>query len=77
VSVSAGTISLHNAGGIPLKGMGIGSTRLLIAGLQKEAAAGSAIVLVDEVEHGLEPHRIIQFLNALGAKDPNLPYRYS
>lgn len=69
VSVSAGTISLHNAGGIPLKGMGIGSTRLLIAGLQKEAAAGSAIVLVDEVEHGLEPHRIIQFLNALGAKD--------
>lgn len=70
VSVSAGTISIHNAGGIPLKGMGIGSTRLLIAGLQKEAAAGSAIVLVDEVEHGLEPHRIIQFLNALGAKDP-------
>lgn len=69
VSVSAGTISLHNAGGIPLKGMGIGSARLLIAGLQKEAAAGSAIVLVDEVEHGLEPHRIIQFLNALGAKD--------
>lgn len=70
VSVSAGTISLHNADGIPLKGMGIGSTRLLIAGLQKEAATGSAIVLVDEVEHGLEPHRIIQFLNALGAKDP-------
>lgn len=70
VSVSAGTISLHNADGIPLKGMGIGSTRLLIAGLQKEAAAGSAIVLVDEVEHGLEPHRIIQFLNTLGAKDP-------
>jgi hypothetical protein len=69
VSMSAGTISLHNADGIPLKGMGIGSTRLLIAGLQKEAAAGSAIVLVDEVEHGLEPHRIIQFLNALGAKD--------
>ena len=69
VSVSAGTISLHNADGIPLKGMGIGSTRLLVAGLQKEAAAGSAIVLVDEVEHGLEPHRIIQFLNALGAKD--------
>lgn len=69
VSMSAGTISLHNSDGIPLKGMGIGSTRLLIAGLQKEAAAGSAIVLVDEVEHGLEPHRIIQFLNALGAKD--------
>lgn len=71
VSVSAGTISLHNSNGIPLRGMGMGSTRLLIAGLQKEIAAGSAIVLVDEVEYGLEPHRIIQFLNALGAKDPN------
>jgi predicted ATPase len=70
VSVSAGTISLHNADGIPLKRMGVGSTRLLIAGLQKEASVGSAIVLVDEVEHGLEPHRIIHFLNALGAKDP-------
>ncbi len=70
VSVSAGTISLHNGKSIPLKSMGIGSMRLLIAGLQREAAAGSAIVLVDEVEHGLEPHRIIQFLNALGAKDP-------
>lgn len=67
--MSAGTISLHNADGIPLKNMCIGSTRLLIAGLQKEAAAGSAIVLVDEVEHGLEPHRIIRFLNSLGAKD--------
>lgn len=69
VSMSAGTISLHNSNNIPLRNMGIGSTRLLIAGLQKEAAAGSAIVLVDEVEHGLEPYRIIQFLNALGAKD--------
>jgi putative ATP-dependent endonuclease of the OLD family len=77
VSVSAGTISLHNMDRVPLKGMGIGSTRLLIAGLQKEAAANSAIVLVDEVEHGLEPHRIIQFLNALGAKDPDLPSRSS
>lgn len=69
VSMSAGTISLHDDTGVPTRGMGIGSTRLLIAGLQKEAAAGTSIVLVDEVEHGLEPHRIIRFLGALGAKD--------
>lgn len=69
VSVSAGTISLHDEMGIPARSMGIGSTRLLIAGLQKEAAQTTSIVLVDEVEHGLEPHRIIRFLDALGAKD--------
>ncbi|WP_288948997.1 AAA family ATPase [uncultured Paracoccus sp.] len=69
VSMSAGTISLHDDTGVPVRGMGIGSTRLLIAGLQKEAAAGTSIVVVDEVEHGLEPHRIIRFLGALGAKD--------
>lgn len=39
VSMSAGTISLHDDTGVPTRGMGIGSTRLLIAGLQKEAAA--------------------------------------
>jgi putative ATP-dependent endonuclease of OLD family len=41
--------------------------------LQKEAAAGTSIVIVDEVEHGLEPHRIIRLLGALGAKDPAPP----
>lgn len=68
-SMSAGTISLHDAAGIPLRSMGVGSTRLLVAGLEKEAADGTSILLVDEVEHGLEPHRIIRFLHALGAKD--------
>lgn len=69
VSVSAGTISLHDDTGIPLKGLGVGSTRLLIAGLQRMAAQTSSVLLIDELEHGLEPHRIIRLLGSLGAKE--------
>lgn len=68
VSVSGGTISLHDGAGIPLKGLGIGSTRLLIAGLQRMAAQTSSIILIDELELGLEPHRIMRLLGSLGAK---------
>lgn len=73
VSFSGGTISLHDEGGIPLRGLGIGSTRLLIAGLQRRAAAQSTVILVDELEHGLEPHRIIRFVGSLGAKEKTPP----
>jgi hypothetical protein len=68
VSFTGGTISLHDDAGVPLRGLGLGSTRLLIAGLQRQAAASASIILIDELEHGLEPHRIILLLGALGAK---------
>ncbi|MGL5445980.1 MAG: ATP-dependent nuclease [Rhabdaerophilum sp.] len=73
VSFSGGTISLHDEGGIPLRGLGIGSTRLLIAGLQRKAASQSTVILIDELEHGLEPHRIIRLLGSLGAKEKTPP----
>ena len=73
VSFSGGTISLHDEDGVPLRGLGIGSTRLLIAGLQRKAAAKSSIILIDELEHGLEPHRIIRLLGSLGAKEAPPP----
>jgi putative ATP-dependent endonuclease of OLD family len=72
-SFSGGTISLHDEDGIPLSGLGIGSTRLLIAGLQRKAAAETAVILIDETEHGLEPHRIIRFVTSLGAKEREPP----
>jgi putative ATP-dependent endonuclease of the OLD family len=31
------------------------------------------MILIDETEHGLEPHRIIRFLTSLGAKDEKPP----
>lgn len=73
VTFSGGSISLHNEAGVPLHGLGIGSTRLLIAGLQRKAADQSSILLVDELEHGLEPHRIIRFLGSIGAKEATPP----
>lgn len=73
VSFSGGTISLHNEDGVPLRGLGTGSTRLLIAGLQRKAAEHSTIILIDELEHGLEPHRIIRLLGSLGAKEKDPP----
>ena len=73
VSFSSGAIVLHDEDGVPLRGLGIGSTRLLIAGLQRKAAAQSSIMMIDELEHGLEPHRIIRLLGSLGAKEAAPP----
>jgi hypothetical protein len=73
ISFSGGTISLHDANGIPLKNLGVGSTRLLIAGLQRKAAESSSVLLIDELEYGLEPHRIIRLLGSLGAKESSEP----
>ncbi|MFM0255791.1 ATP-dependent nuclease [Paraburkholderia sediminicola] len=69
VSFNGGTIALHDHGGIPLRALGVGSTRLLVAGLQRKAAASTSAVLADELEYGLEPHRIGHFLLSLGCKE--------
>jgi hypothetical protein len=73
VSFGGGTISLHSGDGVPLRNLGTGSTRLLVAGLQREASKEASIVLVDELEHGLEPHRIHRLLDSLGAKSEEPP----
>ncbi|MCY1640668.1 ATP-dependent nuclease [Methylorubrum sp. SL192] len=73
VSFVGGTISLHDESGVPLRGLGIGSTRLLIAGLQRKASENTSVVLIDELEHGLEPHRIIRLLGSLGSKEATEP----
>ncbi len=73
VSIGDGAIALHNEAGIPLRSLGTGSARLLIAGLQRRAAKESSIALIDEVEYGLEPHRLARLLDSLGAKDSSNP----
>lgn len=73
VSFSGGTISLHSEGGVPLRALGVGSTRLLIAGLQRKAAKEASVLLADELEHGLEPHRILRLLHSLGSKEAGEP----
>ena len=69
VSPTEGAISLHDEDRVPFRNLGLGSARLLVAGLQRHAVVDSPVVLVDEVEQGLEPHRIARLLVALGAKD--------
>jgi len=64
VSVNAGGITLHD-GDLPLRRLGTGSSRLLVSALQHDAASGSHIALIDEIEHGLEPHRIARVLKYL------------
>lgn len=73
VSFNGGTIALHDHDGIPLRALGVGSTRLLVAGLQRKAATATTAVLADELEYGLEPHRIGHFLVSLGCKEVNPP----
>ena len=58
VSFVGGSVSVHDGMGIPLSGLGIGSMRMLITALQCEVASETGIILLDELEHGLEPHRI-------------------
>jgi putative ATP-dependent endonuclease of OLD family len=69
VTFTGGTISLHDGDGVPLRALGLGSARLLIAALQRKAAESATTFLIDELEYGLEPHRIIRLLGALGAKE--------
>ncbi|HAR04090.1 MAG TPA: ATP-dependent endonuclease [Pseudomonas sp.] len=73
VSIGDGAIALHDQAGVPLHALGTGSARLLTAGLQRAAAQASTIALVDEVEYGLEPHRLKRLLDSLGAKEANAP----
>lgn len=68
VSIAGGAISLHGGDGVPLRSLGVGSSRLLLAGLQREASKSSTMLLVDEVEHGLEPHRVARLLESLEIK---------
>ncbi|MGE4535334.1 ATP-dependent nuclease [Halomonas sp.] len=73
VSFGDGAISLHSEDGIPLRGLGTGSSRLLLASLHRAAAEAASIVLVDEIEFGLEPHRLTRLLSSLGAKEEPTP----
>ncbi len=55
VSFGSGSIALHNDKGIPLKNMGTGSKRLLIAGMQRSTTQINSITLIDEIETGIPP----------------------
>lgn len=63
---SSGSITLHDAG-VPLRQAGLGTRRLASLAIQKSGIQDGAIILIDEVEHGLEPHRIIGAISQIKA----------
>lgn len=63
-SIGSGVISLHE-GQVPLRNKGSGSKRLIGAAMQMKLHGGRNIAVVDEMELGLEPHRIRGLLHKL------------
>lgn len=56
-SMNASGVALHD-GNVPFRCMGTGSARLAVAALQSAESAHRQFLLIDEIEYGLEPHRI-------------------
>ncbi len=63
----ASGLGLHSSG-IPLGAAGLGSRRLLALGLELLGTPDGAVLCVDEVESGLEPHRLRHLLRTLRRK---------
>ena len=57
-------IGLHEDG-VSLRSLGLGSRRLVALGVQLESFTRSGIALIDEIESGLEPHRLRHLIREL------------
>lgn len=66
VSLGSSGLSLHE-GDIPFRRAGAGTRRLLAVAIQRDLAKTGGLTLIDEVEHGLEPHRLRHLLRELRA----------
>lgn len=64
VAVTSGSISLHD-GVVPVRRLGLGTRRLLAVGIQRHNSDAAELSLVDEIEYGLEPHRLRHLLRLL------------
>jgi hypothetical protein len=61
INLKVGGLSLHD-GDMPLRQLGLGSRRMLLCGIQTVGLEEGHITLFDEVESGLEPHRITRLI---------------
>jgi putative ATP-dependent endonuclease of OLD family len=61
INLKVGGLALHD-GDIPLRQLGLGSRRMLLCGIQKKGLEVGHITLFDEIELGLEPHRISRLI---------------
>ncbi|SFL53281.1 ATP-dependent nuclease [Azotobacter beijerinckii] len=61
INLKVGGLTLHD-GDMPLRQLGLGSRRMLLCGIQTVGLEDGHITLFDEVEFGLEPHRITRLI---------------
>jgi putative ATP-dependent endonuclease of OLD family len=64
ISFNQGGLAIHD-GEVPLRRAGLGTRRLITLAIQREVARQGGIILIDELEYGLEPHRIRRLLQSL------------
>ena len=62
--MGAPQLVLHQ-GNVPLSNAGSGTRQLVALALQQAGISEGSVVLIDEVEHGLEPHRLLHLLQSL------------
>lgn len=67
-ALTRGSISLH-MDDLPVGRVGLGSRRLVTIGVQSLAQSGAHILLIDELESGLEPHRTRHLIRYLQRTD--------
>lgn len=61
LSSAGGNLALYESS-IPLANYGLGSKRLAGLAIQQLAASGKSILILDEIEQGLEPHRLVRLI---------------
>ena len=64
VSIAAGALALHDEN-VPVRQYGLGSKRLVTLAMQKEVTDQGTILLIDEIEHGLDPYRLRSLVRLL------------
>jgi hypothetical protein len=62
-------LSLYNEE-VPISCEGTGSKRLFCIAVQCSSAESKPVLLIDEIETGLEPHRLVALFDALDSFDP-------
>lgn len=68
IAISENKVSIHEDG-VPFRLKGKGSKRLLSLAIQLALTEPSGIILIDEIEQGLEPDRVMHLVNVLSKKE--------
>lgn len=71
ISIRQGAIALFD-GKLPLALRGAGSRRIMAMAISKAAVKEGAVILVDEVENSLEPHRLRHLIRQLRPRKNDL-----